>query len=399
MIGSVIEHGTVAVVGAEPAALACAATLLQHGIEVLHVFPSPIGIWGASREIGLAYPELGEPYERLADSLGCASASTLHAWGREGIELLTEDLEGCLTLRRGSRLCVTRSEQEATLIVSDALIRQSLGDEVRLMSGAAASNYAPLATEVHQASFETHALNFAPVTATETLLTRLSHHPRYRGVSLDATTAWLSCRVEASSGGAKVYWEAGGTEPEGIGQAIEADLVVVAASTESSQILGCLQSSLVPVLGQAFQSEPLRETTRSSVLGVTASWGYERYRFDAQWRLLACGINPVSSERCEENLVNAHDQEVLWSRAETIFSDLALSDPELAMKWGILFCMTCDGLPVLGPLPGEPHIHVATGFGVSAWSQGYGAGGTLARILLGEQASDLIWRCSPRRWL
>jgi glycine/D-amino acid oxidase-like deaminating enzyme len=378
----------VLVIGGEPAALSCAARLLHEGARVTHLFPSPWGLLGASRDIGLAYPELGEPYERLAYALGEELAREMHAWGKQGIELLTSAAEDCLGFRRGSRLSLTRHEQEAALVGTDALERQRLGDEVRLMSGGAASNYAPLATTVHQACFETHAAAFPPVAVCERLQRLLAAHHSYQAMELNVATGWRDCRVEGCPGGVRAFWGA---------SSVEADLAVVAAACESARLLQKFSRALVPLLGQAFASEPLRERARSSVVGITTSWGGERYRFDPDQRLLGCGIDPGAGDRHSEAMVLETKQAGVWRRACEIFSDLAQSGDEV-QRWGVLFTTTCDGLPLLGPLPGEPRIHLAAGFSTSAWSRGYAAGEVLGRMLSGVgEVSPLVQRCSPRR--
>lgn len=377
----------VLVLGGEPAALSCAARLLHEGARVAHVYPQPWGLAGASRDIGVAYPELGEPLERLEYSLGAELAAELHAWGREGIDLLSAHCRDWEGLRRGSRLSVCRSEVEAKLSGSDALDRQRLGDEVRLMSGGAASNYAPLSTFVHQASFETHTLAFAPAPLCEHLAAGLAINAGYHAYPLAAAT-WASCGVGRDGGEVRACWDGG---------EVRAEVAVIAAAHESGRLLGKFGNVLVPLLGQAFRSEPLRECSRSSVLAITASWGHERYRFDEERRLLGCGIAPSSGDRHEQPVVLDHAQEALWRRAVTIFSDLSRSGPDI-LRWGALFTTTCDGLPLLGPLPGEPRILVAAGFSTSAWSRGYQAGHYLASCLArGGASSGLMSRCSPRR--
>lgn len=387
-------NGSVLVVGGEPAALSCVARLLAEGVSVCHIYPVPWGLWGASRDIGLAYPEDGEPWERLSHALGEEVARQWHDWGKTGVELLTERARESEGFRRGSRLSLARQPQEAGLIARDALERQRLGDEVRLMSGAAASNYAPLATTVHQASFETHAVAFAPVPLCEVLLEPLRQQPGYHPFGL-APDPWSSCTVSSRESGPTVSWQ----DDQG-SHRLTGEVVVVAAGFDSGRLLGRFSEVLVPLLAQAFRSPPLRESSRSSVVGLTASWGLERYRFDDQRRLLGCGLDPGLGEAHQQAVVLDVAQSRFWQRACGLFSDLELSDPQEVLRWGVLFCTTCDGLPLLGPLPGEPRLQLAAGFGTSAWSRGYQAGDELARCLLqGGHGPALMERCSPRRLL
>lgn len=381
----------VAVLGGEPAALACAARLLREGTRVTHLYPQPWGLLGASREIGLAYPELGEPFERLEYALGLELASEFHLWGRRGIELLFEHAAQWEGLRRGSRLALTRNPQESALLSADALERgRRLGDAVRLMSGAAASNYAPVATGVDQAAFETHAAAFAPAGLSEYLCQRLGKSSLYRPVALSADEQWTQLELTTHQGEVRIDYDG---EP-----LLQSDMVVVATGLEIVRLLDKFDKVLVPLLGQAFLTPPLREAARASVVGLSASWGHERYRFDAERRLLACAINPGAGEYHHTAVALPEAQRVLLDRARQIFADL---EPEVVPEamWGVLFTTTCDGLPLLGPLPGEPRVHLATGFSTSAWSRGYAAGDEVARCLAGATASPLMQRCSCRRHL
>lgn len=362
---------------------------MLEGIRVTHLFATPWGWLGASREIGVAYPENGEPIERLEYAIGEEAAHEFHRWGREGIDLLLSHAAGWDGFRRGSRLVLTRAEEESSLVASDALYRgRTRGDDVRLMSGAAGSNYAPLSTDVHQAVFETHTATFAPAGFSEHLCGILRSSQQYRPVEMTAEAGWDQISVQTRESGVSVG--------NGGKVVVEADLIVVAGGLETARILGKFESSLVPLLGQAFLSAPLRETTRASVVGLVASWGYERYRFDPDRRLLGCGINPGAGERYDSAIALPQAQDGFYRRALQLFADLAeAGEPEA--RWGVLFTATCDGLPLLGPLPGEPRIHIATGFSTSAWSRGYAAGDSVAKCLLGAPASALMQRCSARR--
>ncbi len=380
----------VLILGGEPAALACADYLTGVGVQVGHVYPIPWGLRGASRDIGLAYPEMGEPFERLRYALGEDLATEYHAWGKSGIDQLAADFREFEGIRRGSRLLVMRDEVEARLAGGDALARQSLGDEVRLMSGAAASNYAPL-EEVHSVSFETHTLAFAPADLSARMVLALKSRENYQNFEL-SVEEWTRLKWAVESGAVTLQW-AEKAAP------MKAEILFVAAAFETGALLGKFRDVLVPLLGQAFRSEPLRETTRSSVVGVTASWGFERYRFDSERRLLGCGIDPTSGIYHREPEVIEAKNQAFWRRSETLFSDLHRSGEDV-LRWGILFNTTCDGLPLLGPLPGEPRIHVATGFSTSAWSRGYAAGTVVGRALTGvKPEGGLLQRCSTRRFL
>ena len=140
---------------------------------------------------------------------------------------------------------------------------------------------------------------------------------------------------------------------------------------------------------------------KDQVVGVTASWGFERYRFDDERRLLGCGVDPSGGGGGESATVDDKVMRVFLKRAAQLFTDFESDDEESLMRWAVEFDGTCDGLPILGALTGEPRIQVACGFSISAWSRGWEAGRRVAGAVLGredEKGSRLIKRCSPRRF-
>ncbi len=388
------DSSGVLILGGEPCAFACALALTDQDIPVHHVIPGPFGLLGASREIGLTYPELGEPYERLEYALGSELARDFHGWSKKGIERISQMFRDSPELTRGTRLSITRRPEESNLVSRDALDRQKLGDEVRLMSGAAASNYAPLGS-VDQASMETHCLRFTPIRILEALQSLLESRPSYRSIPISLDTLEKACTLTTCMEGVRWEWPHGGTQ-----SSLKADLAVLGLGQPVVRLLHKFERALLPMLGQAFRTIPLREKTRASVVGVSAGWGTERYAFDAARRLIAFGRDPGSSLTSDgQAIVDDLAQTRLQARAQDLFSDF--SPEHIEQRWGIIQTTTCDGLPLLGPLPGQPRIHLAEGFGDSAWSRGFEAGWKIAEALLGEvkPCSPLLVRCSPRRLL
>lgn len=381
------DKGLILVLGCEPAAFSCAFALLNSGLVVHHIYPVPFGLCGASRDIGFTYPEIGEPWERLAHALGSDLAREYYTWSRAGIEDLNARIPGLV--QRGSRLALTRTETEAKLVADDALVRGKppIEAQVRLMSGAAASNYAPV-DGANQASFETHALAFAPVKALDSLSQQLQSQSSYHAHPLKMEE-WKEIQVSVKPDEVSVEL------PDG---PLPADVVVVAAGLETGRLLSKFDSVLVPYVAQAFRSPPLKEKTRSSVVGLSASWGYERYRFDEERRLLGCGIDPSQGGGVGVAEVDEKRMTAFLKRAGQMFTDFDGQTDGLT-QWAVQVDGTCDGLPILGPLTGEPRVHVAAGFFISAWSRGWEAGTQVGRAISGQpEGQDILQRCSVTRF-
>ncbi len=385
------------VFGAEPAAFAAASACLEAGFRVLHLLPEPLGLLGASRELGLAHCELGEPWERLLAALGGEHARAYRDSAREGIDrlhaLLSSLADGVesATCTRGTRLVLARSRSAGELIVEDALARQQEGEQVRLMSGAAASNYAPVISSEY-ACLETHCLRFSPVRALAELRSHLESHEGYTAVALEVSRGFERCSLQVRGSGVELSWEGSQGRVRCLAEAL-----LCCAGLASVSLLRRFRRVLIGLQVEAFRTAALRERARTNVVGLTASWGYEQYYFDSQRRLVAAGRDPQGG--LAEALVPEVDEEVgtrMVERALELFPDLL---PDLVEQhWAYLWTASCDGLPLLGPLPGEPKIWVCEGFGPAAWSRGFRLGEAVGQALAGGESHPLLARCSPKRF-
>lgn len=390
-------HADLVIFGGEPAAFSAAATCLKAGFRVLHLVPSPAGLLGSSREIGLAHCELGEPWERLLFSLGEEHAQAFRRSARDGIDELygritTESSEGDRGLcSRGTRLVLSRSEVDAELLVADALARQQEGEQVRLMSAAAASNYAPVRAFGYTC-LETHCLRFTPVRVLKALQAELDQHQLYSAMPVDVADGFERFEWRVGGFGVEIRHAIDGREVRCRGE-----VLLCCAGLAAVPFLGRLRRQLLGLQLEAFRSAPLRESTRTNVAGVTASWGHEQYCFDGERRLLGVGRDPqggLADSLCPE--VDSRVSLRLVERAMELFPDLDSSLVE--QQWAYLWTVSCDGLPLLGPLPGEPRVWLCEGFGGAAWSRGYRLGSLVGESLANGDTHPLVNRCSPRRF-
>jgi sarcosine oxidase subunit beta len=64
----------------------------------------------------------------------------------------------------------------------------------------------------------------------------------------------------------------------------------------------------------------------------------------------------------------------------------------LARSWAGLEAFTPDGVPLIGPVPGIEGLLVAAGFCGHGFALAPGVGDVLARLALGLDARDALWR-------
>jgi glycine/D-amino acid oxidase-like deaminating enzyme len=67
-------------------------------------------------------------------------------------------------------------------------------------------------------------------------------------------------------------------------------------------------------------------------------------------------------------------------------------------SWAGIAAFTCDGLPLVGPLPGHPRQVACVGYGGADWSFALRAGQAVADGLLTGETQGLPARFSPARF-
>lgn len=373
----------VALVGASPANIEIGLRLRRAGVSVALLEANPLGSTGAVRDIGLALPGLNEHYWSLCQALDRPVVSGWWDFSYRGLKLLEARLEQLCPDSgwvRGGLLQLSAGEPEWNEIVSSARMMSEDGFDSRLMSEAAATNYAPVES-VGGVAYVPGAICFDPLA--------LCH----QGVD-----------SFKSEGGRFVYGEV--LEVERVGEAVRcklesgqvyAEMAVVSAGHRSRTLLGMTRESLFPLRGQAFSTAAVREGPRGSTPAVACNRGHERYRRNRDGGMLVSGINPGSTfrEKTEVAEVDPEFQAVLEQLARDRFPEMRRVAVEA--RWGVVHTYSADGLPLIGTLPGEHRLLIAAGFASYSWSLGIAAGEALANIILGQDV-QLPEGSTPRRF-
>lgn len=166
------------------------------------------------------------------------------------------------------------------------------------------------------------------------------------------------------------------------GREVRAQVVVVATNAWSGAVHPFFEGRIVPSKGQGFVTAPLPQVLSAP---VHASWGHELYRQLPDGRVIACGFRPDAGAD-DVSL----DAEVSGAFLGFLGAFLAKRVPGLPPAAGIPIerrfaapcAQTSDGLPWFGPLPGQPAIVAACGFGMRGLSLGAAAGRAVARLIV-----------------
>ncbi len=375
-------HADVAVVGAGPSGLAAALTLAEHEVEVVLLEADVLGTQGEAMGPGVALPGLGEHYASLVTALGRPAAKAWWDLTLEGVHALerwmAEEAE------RGGVLELAVNDAEFDEMKRGIREMSDDGLQARMMSDGAATNLVTVAGNTG-ATYQPGALTFDPARALqrlgELLLAKggkLYEMSRVTGLGLDEVSGVL---LQTERG------------------QVEAEVVLLAPGAGLAELVGPgMDRLLFPVRGQCLATAPAPARLSGTTVCVTANRGHEVYRSLPDGGILAAGINPASG--WEEKTHKLELDRGFQGHLERLMHE-RLPDTaglEITHRWAKIYTYTSDGLPLIGPQPGDIRLHLATGFAARSWSAGVGAGHMLARMLLGETIR-FPQGCSPRRFL
>jgi sarcosine oxidase subunit beta len=184
----------------------------------------------------------------------------------------------------------------------------------------------------------------------------------------------------------------------GPGAAIRTEVVVVAAGARSSGVSSWLEDKVVPVREQALKTSPVS----LSVPGVTrAGYGYTTLRQLSDGCLMVSGCRWATSHmelgEVDDSVVVDKIQRKLDETISRLYPDL--SPPRVTDRWAWLYARTCDMLPIVGPVPGNPRVVMCTGFVGNPYGLAVGAARAVADGLLKEGPPELPGFMSAMRFV
>lgn len=164
------------------------------------------------------------------------------------------------------------------------------------------------------------------------------------------------------------------------GEPLDADAVVVAAGAWSGELVAALDAHLpvVPQRGQITHLEVAEDTARWPVVSPLDS---SHYLLAFPGGRVVVGATRETGSGFDHRVTAAGQLEVL-EQALTVapgLRDATLLETRVGFRPA-----TPDGLPVLGPLPGHPHVVLATGFGPTGLTLAPLAGALVADVVLGK---------------
>lgn len=368
------ERVEVAIVGGGVAGLATAALLAENGARVALVEAGPVLGGGFSgRDAGMALTTLLEHPGRLVAALGPEQTREILRFLQENLDLL--DQAGLLH-RTGSLAVAAMPGEEADV---------EAGIEALTLLGIPAERW-PAERLAAWGIRATGPARFVPgdgLVAPDLALAALADRARTAGATL-----LVNAKVDALDD----------RRLHVAGRALTAEIVVLTAGWSLARLLPWLADKLTPVRSQALVLAPPCPFPPHALL---AQHGTVFARPMPDDGLLVGGCRWATphmevGETDDRIVVPAIDRHIRGFVARHLPH---LADRPVTHRWSAIATHTCDGLPIVGPLPGRPRLIVCTGWNGQPWAYALRAARAVADGLLTGRALGVPKPLSPSRFV
>lgn len=345
---SVPTRAEVVILGASLVGLSCAYRLAQAGVRVVVLEASPrIGECAVGRSAGLAQLGLCEHPSQLVEAIGLSDAQALFGLSVHSLGLLQAHAEW---FSQGELNCASMDKEDLAIVRSAACLSE-MGIENHLLDNS------DLADRLGLNAFDMGRMqplggSLDPLS----LLKTLAQKAVDAGASVQL--GFGLAQISRSGSGLLIQGESGRdtSRPDTSGQWL-GELVVFANGWRAASVEPWFEEKVFPVRAQHCWvpgSSPLKTAGRTqhgylswgpSMGGVVVSgcrWGSAHMEVGETESLL----NPKIAGHLAQFLQR--------------FSVEATGDP---VEWTSIMDFSCDGLPLLGPVPGQARKIACVGFG------------------------------------
>jgi len=356
------EETDVAVVGGGLAGVCCARLLAAAGARVtLLEAASELGRGGSGASAGLAMTGLVEHPHRLASALGDDATRALLAFGRSGVDKLAE----LAPFRREGLCWIALEERERSEIERSAETLDRLGVPVRAIEprdvgieAAAAGLWITGDGAIDQPRAAVRAIAQAAIDAGATIVT---------GAAVD----------EIADEGDGLHLKIGA-------RGLRAEVVVYAGDHGLATLDATFEDKLVPV-----REEALVADGPAPPVPMRAGYGYSFVRAIGSDRVLFGGCRWAAPSMGVGTVDTRPPDGRVQGRIEAQLRRHLPAAREIVTRWAWIDTHTCDGLPIVGPLPGSARRIACTGFCGNDWGLATAAAAAVTEGLLGKGQPDI----------
>ena len=186
----------------------------------------------------------------------------------------------------------------------------------------------------------------------------------------------------------------------GCGRVLSAETIVIAAGWNAPAVDSALREMVYPVRLQALRTEPLG--TSRATRPVLARHRFESWYQHPTGELVFTGCRWAEQPEMGAGIDDAedHSDAVLDRQREFIDRHLPFARGAVVReRWSGVAAWSCDGLPFVGTLPGNPRVSVLGGWGGAGLSLIAGAVQAVSDGILGRQRDPVPSFLQPRRML
>ncbi len=368
----------VVVVGAGLAGVATAVFLAEAGFApVVLDARGRVGDGVSGRRNGLALPLLTDMPHRLICALGEPAGRMLTAYAKRGIFLLEE----CQLLDPTGALLAAAMPQE----------RESHEEDLAALRALDIAGQPWSADQVHE---RTGTQQFGPGLW-------LPEAGR-----IDPGTAPSRLALRAHKAGAqflfnttvtKLHNETNGMRVQTTAGDVRCDVVVLASNAATAQLDPWFEDKVYPVRTQLAawpsQQSPLPFPIRTQ-LGYATLESHPECGLVAGGCRWATGHLEMGETNEQELSVAVHEKLCEMARHHAP----ARTQGQPPHVWAGVMGFTCDGLPIIGPVPGRSRVVCCLGFGGHQATLGITAGRSIADELIGDSEGGVPAFCSTHRF-
>ncbi len=186
----------------------------------------------------------------------------------------------------------------------------------------------------------------------------------------------------------------------GSGRVLSTEMIVIAAGWNAPAVEPSLGEMVYPVRLQALRTEPL--PSDGSMLPVLARHRFESWHQNPSGELIFTGCRWAEQPEMGAGITDAEDHSAEVFNRQREFMELHLPTARGSVvqeHWSGIAAWSCDGLPLVGTLPGNPRVSVLGGWGGAGLSLIAGAARAVSDGILGRQQEAAPSFLQPRRML
>jgi len=372
------RYAEVVVVGGGLAGLTAAMTLAEAGVDVVVLEARDDVAKGISgRQPGMALVGLADNPHRLVAAMGISAAKEIVSFGLRNSSLVHEcghlDVVGSLALAKGQE----RDELADTVCAAEAL-------------GLTASEWGQ--AEVEQ-SLGVTGMGGARFVAEDGLV-----DPRGLCRSIAQRAMKAGTTILCAQRVVRIVDEDNAVSVHTRHHRITTELVVLCGGAQMTPLDPFFTDKLYPVRTQmvSLDAGPDR-----FVQACTAQYGHTFWRQGPAGSLIIGGCRWATAHlevgETDDTTTSDDVEARIMGFVKGHIPDLA--NAAIRSRWSAIMNFTCDGLPIVGPIPGRPRYLVCGGFNGQQQGLGMAAGVAVAQGVLTGSAEGVPRCFSPGRFV